>query len=231
MSELPKAIISWSGGKDCTLALHHVLKQNIFKVEYLFVTINKAYQRVSMHGVRKELITRQGMSIGIHTRKLYLPETTTNEWYQKMMEAEMLLMQHRGIHDVIFGDIFLQDLKNYRETQLSKIQMNAHFPLWNRNTKDIYKEFIAFGYKAKIISVNLKKLSKEFLGKDLTLDLINDFPLDVDVCGENGEFHTFVYDGPIFHYPINIQVGEVVEKHYTHNDESIPYAFLDLNIT
>lgn len=228
MEELPKAFVSWSGGKDSTLALHDVLKNNLYKVEFLFVTINKETQRVSMHGVRKELITRQGLSIGIHTRKMYLPESTSMEWYEKMMETEMLLMKQRGIHTAVFGDIFLEDLKTYREKQLSKINMQAAFPLWKQSTLELYKRFVSLGYKAKIVSVNLKKLSKDFLGKDLSLELLNEFPEDVDVCGENGEFHTFVYDGEIFKTPLKFKHGDVVEKNYTHNGENFPYAFLDL---
>ncbi|MEW6773436.1 MAG: diphthine--ammonia ligase [Bacteroidota bacterium] len=228
--EKTKAFVSWSGGKDSTLALHYVLKNNLYQVEFLFVTINKNTQRVSMHGVRKELITRQGLSIGIHTRKLYLPESSYNEVYEKMMESEMKLMQQRNIHTAIFGDIFLEDLKTYRENQLQKIGMKAEFPLWKKDTRTLYKEFVELGYKAIIVSVNLKKLSKDFLGKELTMDLLNEFPADVDVCGENGEYHTFVYDGDIFHQPVKFEKGEVVEKSYTHNGEVFPYAFLDLKV-
>jgi len=230
MSEQAKAFLSFSGGKDSTLALHYILKEQKYKVEFLFVTINKAHQRVNMHGVRKELITRQGMSIGIHTRKLYLPDNVSMEMYNKMMEHEMLLMKQRGIHTAIFGDIFLEDLKEYREKQLQQIGMQSIFPLWKKNTLELYTEFVQLGYKAKIVSVNLKKLGKEFLGKDLSLELLNEFPKDVDVCGENGEYHTFVYDGEIFQYPIQFEVGEIVEKNYVHNGEEFPYAFLDLKV-
>ncbi|MCX7729028.1 MAG: ATP-binding protein, partial [Bacteroidia bacterium] len=176
MTEKQQAFISWSGGKDSTLALHYALNENKWDIKFLFVTINKESQRVSMHGVRKELITRQGLSIGIHTRKMYLPESTTTEMYEKMMKHEMLLMQQRGIHTAIFGDIFLEDLKKYRENQLNSINMHSYFPLWKKNTLDLYKEFVTLGYKAKIVSVNLKKLDKSFLGKDLTLELLNEFP-------------------------------------------------------
>ncbi|HPQ07611.1 MAG TPA: diphthine--ammonia ligase [Bacteroidia bacterium] len=230
MSSKTKALISWSGGKDSTFALHKILKENKYQPEFLFVTINKNQQRVSMHGVRKELITRQGLSIGIHTRKLYLPENVSMEMYNKMMEAEMKLMKQRGVDRVIFGDIFLEDLKKYREEQLQKIDLKAEFPLWGKDTKELYKEFVEAGYKVKIVSVNLKRLSKDFLGKDLSLELLNEFPEEVDVCGENGEYHTFVYDGEIFNYPIEFEVGEVVEKSYQHNGEEYPYAFLDLKL-
>lgn len=228
MEKTINSFVSWSGGKDSTLALHYTLKENQYKPQFLFVTINKETQRVSMHGVRKELITRQGLSIGIHTRKLYLSESGSAELYEKMMESEMKLMQQRNINTAIFGDIFLEDLKNYREQQLNKIKMNAVFPLWKKNTLDLYKELVQLGYKAKIVSVNLKYLGKEFLGKDLSLELMNEFPKNVDVCGENGEYHTFVYDGKIFKSPIPFQCGEIVEKNYIHNGETFPYAFIDL---
>lgn len=230
MKTLPKAFISWSGGKDSTLALHYVLNEQRFKVEFLFVSIHKESQRVSMHGVRKELITRQGLSIGIHTRKMYLSESSDTTWYEKMMESEMKLMQQRAINTAIFGDIYLEDLKKYRETQLAKIKMNSYFPLWGKKTLDLYKEFVTLGYKAKIVSVNLRKLDKNFLGKDLTIELLDQLPEDVDVCGENGEFHTFVYDGPIFRTPVKFELGEMVEKSYTHNGEIFPYAFIDLKV-
>ncbi len=230
MQNITKVAVSWSGGKDSTLALHRILKDKNYKVEFLFVTINKLYQRVSMHGVKKELITRQGMSIGIHTRKLYLPENVSMEMYAKMMSAEMQLMKQRNIHTIIFGDIFLNDLKQYREQQLQTLGMSAHFPLWKENSIDLYKEFVSLGYKAKIVSVHLQKLGKEFLGKDLSIELLNQFPKNVDVCGENGEYHTFVYDGEIFQYPIDIEMGEMVETAYTHNGEKIPYAFLELKL-
>lgn len=165
MSSKTKALISWSGGKDSTFALHKILKENKYQPEFLFVTINKNQQRVSMHGVRKELITRQGLSIGIHTRKLYLPENVSMEMYNKMMEAEMKLMKQRGVDRVIFGDIFLEDLKKYREEQLQKIDLKAEFPLWGKDTKELYKEFVEAGYKVKIVSVNLKRLSKDFFRK------------------------------------------------------------------
>ncbi|GIV26855.1 MAG: hypothetical protein KatS3mg027_0669 [Bacteroidia bacterium] len=225
-----KCIVSFSGGKDSTLALHYALRELNYTVEFLFVTINKTYQRVNMHGIPKELITRQGLSIGIHTRKLYLPDNVSMDMYSKMMDAEMKLMKQRGIETVIFGDIFLEDLRKYREDQLNTVGLKAEFPLWQKNTKDLFKEFVELGYKAKIVSVNLQKLSKEFLGKDLSLKLLNEFPESVDVCGENGEYHTFVYDGPIFNYPVKFEVGEIVEKSYTHNGEEFPYGFLDLKI-
>ncbi len=225
---MEKCIVSFSGGKDSVLALHDVLKEQKRKVDFLFVTVNKSTQRVNMHGVRKELITRQGFSIGIHTRKLYLPENVSMELYSKMMEAEMLLMKQRGVHSVIFGDIFLEDLKKYREEQLSVIGLKAEFPLWNKNTTELFKTFLELGYKAKIVSINLNKLSKDFLEKDLSIELLNTLPEQVDICGENGEYHTFVYDGPIFHHPVKFEVGAIVEKAYTHSGIEYPYAFLDL---
>lgn len=150
------------------------------------------------------------------------------ELYSKMMEAEMLLMKQRGIHSVIFGDIFLQDLKKYREEQLSTIGLKAEFPLWNKNTTELFKTFLELGYKAKIVSINLNKLHKDFLGKDLSIELLDTLPEQVDVCGENGEYHTFVYDGPIFRHPVKFEAGAIVEKSYTHSGTEYPYAFLDL---
>ena len=230
MTETERAALSFSGGKDSVLALHYVLKESRYKVDYLFVSISRLYQRVSMHGIRKELITRQGMALGIRTRKMYLPENISMEMYQKIMEAEMQLMKERGIHTMIFGDIFLEDLKQYREEQLNSIGMKAVFPLWKMDTVELYKTFVTLGYKAKIVSVNLKKLGKEFLGKELSLELLKEFPKGIDVCGENGEFHTFVYDGEIFQHPVSFKSGEIMERNYVHNGEEHPYAFLDLKV-
>lgn len=223
-----RAFINWSGGKDCTLALHHILHQKDVKVDYLFTTISREHQRVSMHGVRKEMITRQAMSIGIPSRKLYLPEKTDRPVYDQFMAHEMKLMKQRGISDAIFGDIFLEDLRKYREEKLKSVEMNAHFPLWGKPTSQLLTEFIGLGYKAMIVSVNYEHLDQSFLGKTLDHELVKHFPSQVDVCGENGEFHTFVYDGPIFHSPIKMVLGEKVTKTYSHQDKNYEFGFLDL---
>lgn len=226
---MDKMFLNWSGGKDCTMALFHLLEQKQ-PVDFLFTTLSKETNRVSMHGTSKELITRQAMSLGIHSRKLYLPVEMNMEVYNKHLLYEMELMKLRGIHSAVFGDIFLEDLKEYREKQLSSVGMKAVFPLWKRDTKELINEFIDKGFKAVIVCVNAKKLDKSYIGRTIDKDFINDLPSDVDVCGENGEYHSFVYDGPIFNKKINFELGETVIKQYPSVDGShdSEFYFLDL---
>ena len=209
---MTSAFINWSGGKDCTFALHQLLEENKYKPEFLFTTCSREFNRVSMHGVRKELITRQGFSLGIHSRKLYVPQDHTIETYNKHMYHEMLLMKQRGIEHAVFGDIFLEDLKKYREERLSEVGLKGVFPLWKKDTKELLKNFIALGYKTIIICINANRLNRSFLGRTIDEQFLTDLPTDVDCCGENGEFHTFVYDGPIFKTPIPIVTGESDRK-------------------
>lgn len=222
------AFINWSGGKDCTLALHHVLEQKQLRVQYLFTTISREHQRVSMHGVRKELITRQAQALGIGSRKLYLPENPDMPVYDEHMRHEMLLMKERGITEAICGDIFLEDLRRYREEKLGAVGIKAHFPLWKRDTTELLLEFIGLGYKAMVVCVNKQYLDRSFLGRELNEQFINDLPANVDVCGEHGEFHTFVYDGPIFRQPVQVRKGEQVTKSYEHDGQRFEFDFLDL---
>jgi uncharacterized protein (TIGR00290 family) len=225
---MEKAFINWSGGKDCTMALHEILEQKKYSVEFLFTTLSRQFQRVSMHGVRKELITRQALALGIHSRKLYLPEQTSMNVYDQFMANEMVLMKERGIHHSIFGDIFLEDLRKYREEKLKSSSIQAHFPLWKKDTRELLKRFLGLGYKTTIVSIDKRKLDEKFLGRDLDESFLNELPSDVDPCGENGEFHTFVYDGPIFKEQVKMQKGEIVKKNYTHDGNNFEYAFLDL---
>ena len=230
---MTSAFINWSGGKDCTFALHKILEEKKFKPEFLFTTCSRDYNRVSMHGVRKELITRQGFALGIKSRKLYVPQDHTMETYNKFMKHEMLLMKQRGIDHAVFGDIFLEDLKKYREEKLAEVELNGVFPLWKRDTTELLKEFMTLGYKTKVICVNAKKLDRSFLGRTIDEQFLNDLPADVDCCGENGEFHTFVYDGPIFKHAIEHKEGEAVYKEYKSNDPTHDTGFwyLDLMIS
>lgn len=223
------AFINWSGGKDCTLALHHVLEQKRLRVQYLFTTISREHQRVSMHGVRKELITRQAQALGIRSRKLYLPEQLDMPAYDEHMRHEMLLMKERGISEAVCGDIFLEDLRRYREEKLSAVGINTHFPLWKRDTKELLREFIGLGYKAVVVCVNKQYLNDSFLGRTLDEQFLSDLPAGVDPCGENGEFHTFVYDGPIFSQPVFIKQGEQVTRAYEHDGQRFEFGFLDLD--
>ena len=202
-------VFSWSGGKDSVLALF-LLNREKFNVRTLITSISEEYIRVSMHGVRKELLEKQANSIGIPVITISLPKETTNEEYEKIMKREMLYFKSHRIYHVVFGDIFLEDIRNYRESNLSKIGMKAMFPLWKKDTMELAQNFINLGFKAIITSIDSKFLDGSFVGKIFDRDFLDSLPPNVDPCGENGEFHSFVFDGPIFSYPIKFQKGEIV---------------------
>jgi len=209
-----KAYINWSGGKDSSLALYHTLNNKNYSVEKLLTNVSGEYQRISMHGVREGLLERQATAIGIPLQKLVLTDQPSMiEYEEHMMRTMNQLQQERFTHSV-FGDIFLEDLKIYRESQLTKVGMTAVFPLWKRNTTELIHEFIDLGFKTIVVCVNEKYLDKSFCGRIIDEDFIRDLPENVDVCGENGEFHTFVFDGPIFNNPIAFAKGEIIYRKY-----------------
>ncbi len=209
-----KAFMNWSGGKDSSLALYHILKDKNYSVKKLLTNINNEFSRISMHGVREELLEQQANAIGIPLQKLILDDQPSMIEYEKQMMGMINKLQGEGFTHSIFGDIFLEDLRKYRETQLAKASMNAVFPLWKRDTSELIHEFIDLGFKAIIVCVNEKYLGKSFCGRILDDSFIADLPEHVDACGENGEFHTFVFDGPIFKHPVAFTKGEVVYRKY-----------------
>ena len=217
---MKKAFMNWSGGKDSSLALYHVLKNKTFSIDYLLTNLSAEHNRISMHGVRYELLKLQAESLNIPLETMKIPKDASMEDYGKQVTQKMTFFTDHGINNCVFGDIFLEDLKVYREKQLKPVGITAHFPLWKRPTIDIIKEFIDLGFKAKVVSINAKLLDKSFSGRELNQSFINDLPKNVDVCGENGEFHSFVYDGPIFKTPIPIKVGEIVKKEYKSDENS-----------
>jgi uncharacterized protein (TIGR00290 family) len=207
-----KAFINWIGGKNSTMALHHILKESIYSVQSLFTSISKPTNRVPINFIRNELITKQRFSLNIASRKIFLPENITNENYNALLNHELSIMKEKGITNAVYGDILLEEFCKYHEAQLNKLSMNAVFPLHNKDTKEIMNEFISLGYKAIVVCVNAEKLDKTFAGRILDNNFLNDLPANVDACGDNGEFHTFVYDGPIFKAPINFLKGELLFK-------------------
>lgn len=226
-----ECIFNWSGGKDSALALYKLQLGNEFKIKYLLTTLNAEYKRISMHGVRQELLAKQAKSIGIPLVECFLPEKATCSDYNGMMRETLINFIVEGIHYSAFGDIFLEDLRQYRENQLDKIGMKAIFPLWKRNTIDIANEFIDLGFKTIITCVSSKHLDKSFVGRTFDKQFIADLPKDVDPCGENGEFHSFVVDGPIFKTPINYTLGEKVFRSYQINSKGVNengFWFIDL---
>ncbi|MBW7675718.1 Dph6-related ATP pyrophosphatase [Chryseobacterium chendengshani] len=210
----PKAIFNWSSGKDSALALYKIVKQNKFDITTLLTSINKDYQRISMHGVPVSLLEKQAESLGFPLIKMELPKEPSMEEYQQIMSETMSKIKSYGITYAIFGDIFLEDLRKYREDQLKTIGMEAVFPLWKRNTSELINEFLDLGFKTIITCVNETYLDESFAGRIIDNDLIKDLPKNVDPCGENGEFHTFTFDGPIFKNPIKFEIGDNVKKTY-----------------
>jgi uncharacterized protein (TIGR00290 family) len=209
-----KAIFNWSGGKDSSLALFELLQQREYEISCLLTSVNTAYNRVSMHGLRIELLEQQAKEIGLPLKQIRLPEMPGMEDYNREMFTMMKQLKSEGNDYSIFGDIFLEDLKVYRENQLAQVAMHGVFPIWKRNTTELIQEFIDKGFKAVLVCVNEKYLDKSWAGRLIDENFLNNLPKNVDPCGENGEYHSFVFDGPIFKKPIPFTKGEVVLRKY-----------------
>lgn len=204
-------IFSWSGGKDSAYCLHHVLSHQLYDVQYLLTTLNGNFHRISMHGVREELLEQQAENIGIPLLKVYVYEGSNSE-YEQQMEFILTKAKSEGIDSVVFGDLFLADLRAYRERQLARIGMSAIFPLWGMNTKQLVQDFIRQQFKSVISTTNDAFLGKEWVGRLIDQSFIDELPVNVDPCGENGEFHSFCFDGPIFRHEISFSLGEKIYK-------------------
>ena len=226
-----KTYFNWSTGKDSALALYYLQQQGNLKVDRLVTAINGHLDRVTMHGLKRELLLKQKDSIGLPLTTIELPEQPSMEQYNVLMAGTVNDLKKEGYKDCGFGDIFLEDLRAYREEQLKGI--TCHFPLWKKNTKDLFIEFVELGFKAVVISLNGELLDASFAGRELDLEFLNDLPENVDPCGENGEFHTFCYDGPIFSKPVAFEIGEKVFKQYKKPNgeinEKTGYWFVDLH--
>ena len=207
----PKAIFAWSGGKDSAFCLHQVFQEDKYEVTYLLTTLNAEFKRISMHGVKEELLDLQAEAIGIPQLKVWLYEASY-ESYEKQMEEMLVKAKAEGIEHVIFGDIFLEDLRTYRENNLQKIGMKAVFPLWKKNTTQLINDFVQEEFKTLTCCVNDAYFNDEWVGKEINQEFIKDLPKNVDPCGENGEYHTYCYAGPIFKKKINIEIGEKIYR-------------------
>jgi len=203
-------VVSWSGGKDSALALHEVLEAGNYEVVELLTTVTRDYDRVSIHGVRRVLLEQQALSLGLDLEEMVISKGASDEDYER--ELANILTQHRtnGVFSVVFGDIFLEDVKKYRERILSKIGMKGVFPLWKIDTHILARRFVDLGFKAVITMVDSNFLGKDFAGRTFDDQFLSDLPSNVDPCGENGEFHTFVYDGPMFREKVLFTKGEIV---------------------
>ena len=210
---MPKAVFHWSGGKDSALALYHLLQDDAYDVQ-LLTTAGEALNRVSMHGVRTGLVEGQAQALGLPLRWLRLPEPVPMPKYEQMMGETLRALRAQKVTHAAFGDIFLEELKNFRERGLAKVGMQGVFPLWGCDSRQIVEEFIELGFKAVIVCVNAKHLDASFAGRSLDHAFLRDLPPGVDPCGENGEYHSFVFDGPLFREPVRFTIGEKVFRTY-----------------
>jgi uncharacterized protein (TIGR00290 family) len=210
---MPEAILlSWSGGKDSARALYEIQQRGEYSVTALLSTITEDYDRVSMHGVRRELLERQAEAIGLPLEKIHIPKDASNGEYEARMKAVLERHCRAGVIAVAFGDIFLEDLKLYREKNLAQLGMRGIFPIWNRNSAELARSFVELGFKAVVVCVDSRHLDQSFAGEMLDSQFLQRLPAGVDPCGENGEFHSFVFDGPIFSKEIKFRLGETVRR-------------------
>ncbi|WP_294275895.1 diphthine--ammonia ligase [uncultured Chryseobacterium sp.] len=226
----PKAVFNWSSGKDSALALYKTLQEDRLEISALLTSINKEFGRVSMHGLPVSLLERQAESLGFPLIKMELPKEPSMEEYREIMDTTMNAIRNMGVTHSVFGDIFLEDLRKYREYQLQAIGMQAVFPLWKQDTTSLIQEFLTLGFKTIVTCVNETYLDSGFAGRIIDQDFLKDLPGHVDPCGENGEFHTFTFDGPIFKNPVAFDIGETVRKTYPkpkahENEEAGEYVF------
>jgi uncharacterized protein (TIGR00290 family) len=212
--------MNWSGGKDAMLSLYRVLGSGKTEVGALVTTVTAPVGRVSMHGVREELLRAQASSLGIPLRVVYLPEHSSLETYDARMASEMNFLKAEGYTGAVFGDIFLEDLRRYREQRLESLGLQAVFPLWKEESAGVARAFIRAGFRAVVCCVNAAVLDKRFVGREYDESFLKDLPPGIDPAGERGEFHTFVYDGPLFRHPVAYRRGEVVEKSYPTSGKS-----------
>lgn len=203
-------LVSWSGGKDSCLALYELQQARGHRATALLTTVTRDYDRVSMHGVRRVLLERQAESLGIPLRQVFITKGATNEEYERAMADTFSEYRERGVDAVVFGDLFLEDVRAYREQFLARHGMRGLFPVWGRDTAEFVRGFIALGFKAVVTCVSSEALDATFAGRLIDEEFLASLPPGVDPCGENGEFHSFVFDGPSFKDEVRFSVGERV---------------------
>lgn len=208
---MQRAVLAWSGGKDCALALHE-LRDGGSEVVELLTTIDRETDRSTMHGVRRELYERQAAAIGLPYNFVSLPSEPSNDEYERVMAREFDRYRERGVERMVFADIFLEDVRAYREEQLSDTGLEGWWPLWGRDTDDLATAFLDAGFRATVIAADAEVFDASAVGREFDDTFLADLPSAVDHCGENGEFHTFVRDGPTFEAPVPVTVGETVTR-------------------
>jgi len=207
-------LVAWSGGKDSALALREIVGDARYRVAALLTTVTAEYDRISMHGVRRSLLHRQAESLGLPLEEVVISPGATNDDYETNMGGALATLRTRisGLDTVVFGDLFLADIRAYRERMLARLGLRGLFPLWLRDTRSLAHEFVRLGYRAVLVCVDAAQLAGEFAGREFDADLLRDLPPDVDPCGENGEFHTFVYAGPGLREPVSHERGPLVVR-------------------
>jgi len=204
-----RVLFTWSGGKDSAVGFYELQKTGGCEITVLLTTVTQDYGRVSMHGVRVELLERQAASMGVSLEKIPIARDATNDEYERRMKETLVRYKSQGIESVAFGDVFLQDVRRHREENLAKVGMNAMFPLWGRDTTVLARTFIDAGFKAVVTCVDSNMLDGSFVGREFDGEFLSELPPGVDPCGENGEFHSFVYEGPIFRKRIPVIRGSI----------------------
>jgi len=207
-----KILFSWSGGKDSAYALYKLQQENDYSIASLFTTLSQEYQRVSFHAIAVHLLETQAKAIGLPLDKAFVTKSDSIDEHAAKLEPYLLKHKNNGIKTIAYGDIFLEDLRDFRIKSLAQIGMDSIYPIWKTNTAENMKKIIDLGFKVILTCVDLNVLDKSFVGREIDEDFLKDLPSNVDPCGENGEFHTFVYDGPIFKEKINFKKGEIVQK-------------------
>lgn len=223
-----KCWFNWSSGKDSALALDVLLKDGCWSVEHLLTTVNAALGRVTMHGVRNELLQQQFEAMALPYTLLQLPAEVDHDGYNVLMDEAVANLQRQGFVASAFGDIFLEDLRAYRESQLARYGVQGVFPLWKMPAGELLQRFFSGGFKAVVVACDDELLGEGFLGRDFDEDFIKDLPRGVDVCGENGEFHTFCYDAPYFSRPVEFVRGGHTKQMYSHGGKQSAFWFCDL---
>ena len=217
-----RVLVAWSGGKDSALALHEVLQSPAHEVASLLTTVTADYDRVSMHGVRRTLLEMQAQALRLPLHPVFISKEATNEEYESRMEAALAHFRPLGVSAVVFGDIHLEDVRKYREDNLARAAMTALFPLWGRDPAEVASAFVEMGFKAVVTCVDSKTLSRDFCGRVIDRQFLADLPDGVDPCGENGEFHSFVFDGPVFTCGVSFTLGETVQRDAYHFCDLLP---------
>jgi uncharacterized protein (TIGR00290 family) len=210
VTKVEPILLAWSGGKDSTLALEELNRSARWRVVRLLTTVTEAFDRITMHGVRTELLREQARALGLPLTVVGIPPGSDNDLYEERMAAALASARGDGVRSVAFGDLFLEEVRQYREVMLAKVGMRCVFPLWGLDTYDLAERFISSGYEAVLTCVDTEQIPGSFAGKPFDREMLGDLPPSADPCGENGEFHTFVYNGPLFAQPVWNRLGELV---------------------